>query len=206
MLGDGDGAHRGASGSPRAARVSSASRSSSARDERGTPVSPAPRVHLGVLGARSTPSCATRASRPSSSWSATARASAIARRTAWSFNRYLNVPGSVYPRLGWHTDGLRDLFYGRMPQEMLNIGLHLDRCTRDERRPAPHSRQPPPGLLVDVLPQAVLRLAPARSGRGLRRDRARRPDGARRPALASRRALDARSARPACAARCTCRT
>ena len=47
------------------------------------------------------------------------------------FNRYLNVPGSVYPRLGWHTDGLRDLFYGRMPQEMLNIGLHLDRCTRD---------------------------------------------------------------------------
>jgi len=46
-------------------------------------------------------------------------------------NRYLNVPGSVYPELGWHTDGLRDLFYGRMPQRMLNIGLHLDRCTRD---------------------------------------------------------------------------
>ena len=47
------------------------------------------------------------------------------------FNRYLNVPGSVYPRLGWHTDGLRDLFYGRMPQEQLNVGLHLDGCTRD---------------------------------------------------------------------------
>jgi ectoine hydroxylase-related dioxygenase (phytanoyl-CoA dioxygenase family) len=46
-------------------------------------------------------------------------------------NRYLNVPGSVHPRLGWHTDGLRDLFYGRMPQRMLNIGLHLDRCTRE---------------------------------------------------------------------------
>jgi len=46
-------------------------------------------------------------------------------------NRYLNVPGSVHPRLGWHTDGLRDLFYGRMPQRMLNIGLHLDRCTAD---------------------------------------------------------------------------
>jgi phytanoyl-CoA hydroxylase len=46
-------------------------------------------------------------------------------------NRYLNVPGSAYPRLGWHTDGLRDLFYGRMPQPMLNIGLHLDRCPRD---------------------------------------------------------------------------
>jgi hypothetical protein len=46
-------------------------------------------------------------------------------------NRYLNVPGSVHPRLGWHTDGLRDLFYGRMPQQMLNIGLHLDRCARE---------------------------------------------------------------------------
>lgn len=47
-------------------------------------------------------------------------------------NRFMNVPGSVYPRLGWHTDGLRDLFYGRMPQEMLNIGLHLDRVTAAE--------------------------------------------------------------------------
>ena len=46
-------------------------------------------------------------------------------------NRYLNTPGSVHPRLGWHTDGLRDLFYGRMPQRMLNVGLHLDACTRD---------------------------------------------------------------------------
>jgi phytanoyl-CoA hydroxylase len=46
-------------------------------------------------------------------------------------NRYINVPGSVHPRLGWHTDGLRDLFYLRMPKPMLNIGLHLDRCTSD---------------------------------------------------------------------------
>lgn len=46
-------------------------------------------------------------------------------------NRYLNVPGSVYPRLGWHTDGLRDLFYGRMPQRFLNVGLHLDACCAD---------------------------------------------------------------------------
>lgn len=46
-------------------------------------------------------------------------------------NRYINVPGSVHPRLGWHTDGLRDLFYLRMPQPMLNIGLHLDECPRD---------------------------------------------------------------------------
>jgi phytanoyl-CoA hydroxylase len=46
-------------------------------------------------------------------------------------NRYINVPGSVHPRLGWHTDGLRDLFYLRMPKPMLNIGLHLDRITKD---------------------------------------------------------------------------
>jgi hypothetical protein len=47
-------------------------------------------------------------------------------------NRYVNVPGSVYPRLGWHTDGLRDLFYLRMPQQMLNFGLHLDRITEED--------------------------------------------------------------------------
>jgi hypothetical protein len=41
-------------------------------------------------------------------------------------NRYLNCPGSVHDRLGWHTDGLRDLFYGRLPGPMLNVGLHLD--------------------------------------------------------------------------------
>jgi phytanoyl-CoA hydroxylase len=46
-------------------------------------------------------------------------------------NRYINLPGSIYPKLGWHTDGLRDLFYGRMPQQMLNIGLHLDDCNAD---------------------------------------------------------------------------
>ena len=41
-------------------------------------------------------------------------------------NRYINVPGSVYPKLGWHTDGLRDLAYLRMPQAMFNVGLHFD--------------------------------------------------------------------------------
>src|SRR5262249_36254372 len=61
------------------------------------------------------------------------------------FNRYLNIPGSVYPRLGWHTDGLRDLFYGRMPQEQLNVGLHLDHCARDNGglRLLPGSHRPP---------------------------------------------------------------
>lgn len=44
------------------------------------------------------------------------------------FNRNLNVPGSAYPRLGWHTDGLRDLFLNRtVPGPMLNVGMHFDR-------------------------------------------------------------------------------
>jgi hypothetical protein len=32
------------------------------------------------------------------------------------FNRYINIPGSAYPDLGWHTDGLRDIFYLRRPK------------------------------------------------------------------------------------------
>jgi len=47
-------------------------------------------------------------------------------------NRYLNVPGSAYPRLGWHTDGLRDLAYLRMPRRMLNVGLHFDRIRAED--------------------------------------------------------------------------
>lgn len=47
-------------------------------------------------------------------------------------NRYVNVPGNFYKNLGWHTDGLRDLFYLRMPQQMLNVGMHLDRITRED--------------------------------------------------------------------------
>ena len=44
-------------------------------------------------------------------------------------NQYVNAPGSLRGRLGWHTDGLRDLFYLRMPKQMLNVGLHFDRIT-----------------------------------------------------------------------------
>lgn len=43
-------------------------------------------------------------------------------------NTYINSKGSIYKRLGWHTDGLRDVFYGRLPQRQLNVGLHFDRC------------------------------------------------------------------------------
>jgi hypothetical protein len=45
------------------------------------------------------------------------------------FNRNLNVPGTTYRSLGWHTDGLRDLFYLRGIKPQLNVGLHFDRCT-----------------------------------------------------------------------------
>ena len=47
-------------------------------------------------------------------------------------NRNLNVPGSAYPKLGWHTDGLRDLFQLQLPGPMLNVGVHLDRVTRED--------------------------------------------------------------------------
>ncbi len=41
-------------------------------------------------------------------------------------NHYRNDEGSRYTRLGWHTDGLRDLFYCRLPGPMVNVGLYLD--------------------------------------------------------------------------------
>lgn len=47
-------------------------------------------------------------------------------------NRYVNAEGSVRPGLGWHTDGLRDIFYLRKPQQMLNFGLHLDQVSAEE--------------------------------------------------------------------------
>lgn len=47
-------------------------------------------------------------------------------------NQFINQPGSNYTRLGWHVDALRDLFYGRLPQPMLNVGLYLDDSYRDK--------------------------------------------------------------------------
>ena len=41
-------------------------------------------------------------------------------------NHYVNVPGSEFSQMGWHTDSLRDVFYGRRIGPMLNVGLHLD--------------------------------------------------------------------------------
>jgi phytanoyl-CoA hydroxylase len=47
-------------------------------------------------------------------------------------NRNLNTEGSQYKNLGWHTDGLRDLFYGRKIGPQLNVGLHFDRIKAED--------------------------------------------------------------------------
>jgi len=43
-------------------------------------------------------------------------------------NHYLRTDKSSYRKMGWHTDVLRDIFYGQRIQPMLNIGIHLDDC------------------------------------------------------------------------------
>lgn len=41
------------------------------------------------------------------------------------FNHYVNGPESRFTKMGWHTDGLRDIFYGGKLNPMLNVGIHL---------------------------------------------------------------------------------
>jgi phytanoyl-CoA hydroxylase len=41
------------------------------------------------------------------------------------FNHYVNDSHSKFTRMGWHVDGLRDLFHGTMLNPMLNVGIHL---------------------------------------------------------------------------------
>jgi ectoine hydroxylase-related dioxygenase (phytanoyl-CoA dioxygenase family) len=45
------------------------------------------------------------------------------------FNHYVNTENSNYSQLGWHTDALRDIFYGNKVMPMLNVGLHLDQSS-----------------------------------------------------------------------------
>lgn len=42
------------------------------------------------------------------------------------FNHYVNGPESKFTQMGWHTDGLRDIFQGAKLNPMLNVGIHLD--------------------------------------------------------------------------------
>ena len=41
------------------------------------------------------------------------------------FNHYVNGPDSRFTQMGWHVDGLRDLFHGLKLNPMLNVGIHL---------------------------------------------------------------------------------
>jgi phytanoyl-CoA hydroxylase len=41
------------------------------------------------------------------------------------FNHYVNGPHSKFTKMGWHVDGLRDIFYGAKLNPMLNVGIHL---------------------------------------------------------------------------------
>jgi len=40
-------------------------------------------------------------------------------------NHYVNGPESKFTQMGWHTDGLRDIFLGQKLNPMLNVGIHL---------------------------------------------------------------------------------
>lgn len=47
------------------------------------------------------------------------------------FNHYVNGPESGFTKMGWHTDGLRDIFLGGKLNPMLNVGIHLDNLHPD---------------------------------------------------------------------------
>ena len=40
-------------------------------------------------------------------------------------NHYVNSEESKFTQMGWHTDGLRDIFQGQKLNPMLNVGIHL---------------------------------------------------------------------------------
>jgi phytanoyl-CoA hydroxylase len=40
-------------------------------------------------------------------------------------NHYVNGDASSFTKMGWHTDGLRDVFHGTKLSPMLNVGIHL---------------------------------------------------------------------------------
>jgi ectoine hydroxylase-related dioxygenase (phytanoyl-CoA dioxygenase family) len=41
-------------------------------------------------------------------------------------NHYINTDNRNFAKMGWHTDCLRDVFYGKKVMPMLNVGVHLD--------------------------------------------------------------------------------
>jgi ectoine hydroxylase-related dioxygenase (phytanoyl-CoA dioxygenase family) len=47
-------------------------------------------------------------------------------------NHYVNTGESNFTRLGWHTDGLRDLFTQFTLNPMLNVGIYLDDSPKEK--------------------------------------------------------------------------
>jgi phytanoyl-CoA hydroxylase len=47
------------------------------------------------------------------------------------FNHYINSEFSKFTQMGWHTDGLRDIFYGGRVKPMINVGIHLSTLSED---------------------------------------------------------------------------
>ncbi len=47
-------------------------------------------------------------------------------------NHYVNIPNSNFRQMGWHTDSMRDVFYGKKIMQMLNVGLYLDNSSSDK--------------------------------------------------------------------------
>ena len=48
------------------------------------------------------------------------------------FNHYVNTDNSNFRQMGWHTDSMRDIFYGKKIMPMLNVGLYLDDSSSDK--------------------------------------------------------------------------
>lgn len=46
-------------------------------------------------------------------------------------NHYVRTPKSTFSQMGWHTDSPRDLFLGQKIMPMLNVGIHLDDCPKE---------------------------------------------------------------------------
>lgn len=47
-------------------------------------------------------------------------------------NHYVNTQSSNFRQMGWHTDSMRDIFYGKKILPMLNVGLYLDNSSSDK--------------------------------------------------------------------------
>jgi len=47
------------------------------------------------------------------------------------FNHYIHSEHSKFTQMGWHTDGLRDIFYGGAVKPMINLGIHLSTLNQE---------------------------------------------------------------------------